>query len=251
MTQYAFGTGTLVMKRTDIANTPPALLGTLQDVSLDFDRKIESLLGQYNMAVALAGGELSIKGKAKFARIQATQLNNLFLGQTLTTPAMLQMSTAEAGTVASAAVTVTNGATFVEDLGVFNATTGAQLTPVASGPSAGVSYIPGAVGVGTYTFASGDNTVSYLFYYSYTETSTGNKIVAANQLMGPMPVFETFFKQSFTYLGSVKDIVIKLNACSSSKLSLAFNNTKFMIPDFEFMAQADAANNWGTISISE
>ena len=57
MTQFVFGSGTLIMKRTDLANTPPALLGTLQDLTIDFDRKIESLLGQYNVAVALGGGE--------------------------------------------------------------------------------------------------------------------------------------------------------------------------------------------------
>jgi hypothetical protein len=40
-----------------VTGTPPCLLGTLQDVSIDFDRKIETLLGQYNMAVAAGGGE--------------------------------------------------------------------------------------------------------------------------------------------------------------------------------------------------
>jgi hypothetical protein len=61
MTQYAFGSGTLICKRTDITGTPPCLLGTLQDVSIDFDRKIETLLGEYNMAVP-AGGVLSGPG---------------------------------------------------------------------------------------------------------------------------------------------------------------------------------------------
>ena len=64
MTQFAFGSGTLIGKRTDVSGQPPALLGTLQDVSLDFDRKIETLLGQYNMAVAAGGGEFKITGKA-------------------------------------------------------------------------------------------------------------------------------------------------------------------------------------------
>ena len=57
MTQFAFGSGTLIGKRTDVTGTPPALLGTLQDVSIDFDRKIETLLGQYNTAVAAVCGE--------------------------------------------------------------------------------------------------------------------------------------------------------------------------------------------------
>ncbi len=201
MTQYAFGSGTLIGKRTDVANTPPALLGTLQDVSIDFDRKIELLMGQYNMPVAAGGGEFKIAGKAKFARLQATQINNLFLGQTLTTSGMLEMTTGESDTVASGSITVTNGSAFVEDYGVFNAATGVQLQPVTSSPAAGVSYLPGAAGVGQYTFASGDNGTSYLIYYNYT-TGSGNKIALANQLMGPVPTFEISLKETFNYFGT-------------------------------------------------
>jgi hypothetical protein len=251
MTQYSFGTGTLICKRTDLTLQQPALLGVLQDISVDFDRKIEELVGQYNVAVAIAGGQLSIKGKAKFARLQATHFNNLFLGQSMTTPAMLEMTTGESGTVSGGAITVANGATFVEDLGVFNASTGVQLTPVASSPAAGTSYVAGAAGVGAYSFHTGDNGTAYLIYYTYTTTSSGSKIVAANQLMGPIPVFELHFKESFTVGGVAKDIILKLNACSASKLSLPFSNTKFTIPEFEFSAFADSSNNWGTLSFSE
>src|SRR5579872_7315256 len=118
MTQFVFGSGTLVLKRIDVTGTAPALIGTLDSTSLDFDRKIEFLLGQYNMAVAAGGGEFKITGKTKNARLQATQLANVFLGQnaTVTTPAMLEMTaTGETGTVAGAAITVANGGTFVED----------------------------------------------------------------------------------------------------------------------------------------
>ena len=51
MTQFAFGSGTLIGKRTDVTGTPPCLLGTLQDVSIDFDRKIEMLLGDRKSVV--------------------------------------------------------------------------------------------------------------------------------------------------------------------------------------------------------
>jgi len=248
MTQYAFGSGTLIAKRTDVANTPPALLGTLQDISLDFDRKIEMLLGQYNMAVAAGGGEFSIKGKAKFARLQATQINNLFLGQTLTANSMLEMTTGEAQTVPGSPyqVTVANSATFVEDFGVFNASTGVQFSPVASGPAQG-QY---SVAAGVYTFNSADTGAALLIYYSYTVAS-GNKIAVANALMGPTPTFEVSLKETFNYFGTTKDLLVKLNACVSSKLSLPFANTKFAIAEFDFQAIADAFNNIGTISLSE
>jgi hypothetical protein len=250
MTQYSFGSGTLIGKRTDVTGTQPCLLGTLQDVSVDFDRKVETLLGQYNMPVAAGGGEFKISGKAKFARLQATQINNLFLGQTLTANAMLEMTTGETVTVSSGSATVANGSTYVEDLGVFNPTTGVQLTPVASSPVAGVSYVPGVASTGTYTFASGDNSQSYLVYYSYT-VSTGNKITLTNQLTGPVPLFEVALKESFNYFGSTKDLVLKLNACFAPKLSLPFSNTKFTIAELDFQAIADASNNIGYLSLTE
>jgi hypothetical protein len=250
MAEYIFGAGTLIAKRTDVTNTMPALLGVLQDITLDFSRKIEGLLGQYMSPVAFGGGELSIKGKAKFGRIQATQFNNLFFNSTQTASSGQEMTTGESGTVTTAAVTVANGATFVEDAGVFNAATGVQLQPVASGPATGVSYVPGAAGVGTYTFNAGDNGTAYLFYYTYTVT-TENKIVLANQLMGPVTNFKLFIKQQYTVFGVNKNLFIQLNNCVSEKLALNFTNAKFVIPEMDIMAGADAANNIGIISITE
>jgi hypothetical protein len=246
MTQYAFGSGTLIAKRTDITDTPPALLGTLQDVSIDFDRKIETLLGQYNMAVAAGGGEFKITGKAKFARLQTAQINNLFLGQTLTANSMLEMTTGETDTVTSGAVTVANSAGFVEDYGVFYASSGAQLSPVTSSPVQG-QY---SVASGVYSFNTADNGAAVLIYYSYN-ISSGNKISLANQLAGPLPMFEIALKETFNYYGTAKDLVVKLNACVSPKLSLPFANQKFTVAEFDFQAIADASNNIGTISLSE
>jgi hypothetical protein len=246
MTQFAFGSGTLIGKRTDVTGAPPCLLGTLQDVSIDFDRKIETLYGQYNMAVAAGGGEFKISGKAKFARLQATQINNLFLGQTLTPGSMLEMTTGETDTVVAGAVTVANSATFVEDFGVFYASTGVQLSPVSSSPAQG-QY---SVSVGVYSFNSADNGAAVLIYYSYT-VSSGNKISLANQLAGPLPTFEVSVKETFNYFGNTKDLVVKLNACVSPKLSLPFSNQKFTVAEFDFQAIADASNTIGTISLSE
>ncbi|MFZ3310185.1 MAG: hypothetical protein WA280_12540 [Xanthobacteraceae bacterium] len=246
MTQYAFGSGTLIAKRTDITGTPPSLFGTLDSVEIDFDRKIETLLGQYNMAVAAGGGEFKITGKAKYARLQAAQFNNLFLGQTLTANSMLEMTTGETDTVASGAVTVVNSATFVEDYGVFYAASGAQLTPVTASPAQG-QY---SVSSGVYGFNTADNGAAVLIYYSYN-VSSGNKVSLANQLAGPLPTFEVALKETFNYYGTSKDLIVKLNACVSSKLSLPFTNQKFTVAEFDFQAIADASNNIGTISLSE
>jgi hypothetical protein len=198
------------------------------------------------MPVAAGGGEFKITGKAKFARLQATQINNLFLGQTLTANSMLEMTTGESGTVASGAVTVANSSEFAEDYGVFYASTGVQLTPVSSSPAQG-QY---SVSSGVYSFNTADNGSGVLIYYSYT-VSSGNKISLANQLAGPVPMFEVSLKETFNSFGSSKDLLVKLNACVSSKLSLPFSNQKFTVAEFDFQAIADAANNIGTISLSE
>jgi len=101
-----------------------------------------------------------------------------------------------------------------------------------------------------YTFNSADNGAAVLVYYSYTIAS-GNKISLANQLTGPLPMFEISLKETFNYFGTSKDLLVKLNACVSPKLSLPFSNQKFTVAEFDFQAIADASNNIGTISLSE
>lgn len=253
MTQFVFGTGTLIGKRSDVSGTVPALIGTLESVSIDFDRKIEFLLGQNAVAVAAGGAEFKITGKAKYARMQATTINNLMLGQTMTSAGMLEMTTGEAGTIPAPSgpytVTVANSATWTEDFGVFYAATGVQLAPVASGPTTG-QY---SVASGVYTFASADASLGVLIYYQYTTATAGqNKIAMANQTMGPVPTFELGFKESWKdQLGNTKDIVVKLNACVCPKLSMPFTNQKFMVQELDFQAIADAAGNVGTIGTTE
>lgn len=252
MTQYVFGSGTLIGKRTDVTNTKPALLGTITEASVDFSRKIEPLVGQKSVAVAFGGGTLEIKGKAKFARYQATQINNLFLNGTLTASSGLAMATSEAASVPASStytVQVAQHSTFVEDLGVYYASTGIQLQPVTAASEATGKYSIDA-STGTYTFASGDASAALLFTYTYTVT-TENKIALSNSLMGPIPTFEMFLKQSFVYFGSTKTLILKLNACVSDKLSLPFTNTKFSSIEFDFEAGEDAAGEIGIMTMTE
>ena len=252
MTAYAFGTGTLIAKRTDTANAPPFLFGVLQDVSLDFDQKLESLVGQNKVAVALGDGELKITGKAKFARLQMTLMSNLLVGQSSVTGTLEMVSAGEAATVPSGSpytyVVANSSLTPLEDFGVFYQSSGIQLTPVASGPATG-QYAFNA-STGTYTFASGDASAALYVYYTYTATG-GNKLVYANPLMGTAPVFEVYFKTATTNFGASKEVTIKLNACKSSKLSLGFASQKFTIPEFDFQAMADASGNVFTSSMTE
>ena len=94
--------------------------------------------------------------------------------------------------------------------------------------------------------AESDAGANLLFTYSYTTTS-GNTLSLNNLLMGSQPTFKLVLSEQ--YQG--KTLTLSLNAVVSPKLSLAFKNEDFMIPEFDFQAAADAAGNIGNIWLSE
>jgi hypothetical protein len=245
---YNFGVGTIIGVRNDIANAQPALFGVCQDIDVDFDRTLKRLIGQNQFPVAVAASECKISGKAKFARLTAAAMNNLFMGQTVNAGTQTFMPPlGEAHTPGSTTQQVTNHATFVADLGVAYASTGQFLQPVASGPTVGQYSVN--VSTGTYTFNSSDE-VPLLFFYSYT-ASTGNNIPIANIPMGQQPTFQLNMQQQFTQVGGTKTLYLTLNACVSGKLSFPFKNTDFTIQEMDFEAFADNAGNVGNFSITD
>lgn len=248
MSQYNFGVGTIIGTRTDIANAQPAFFGVAQDFEVDFDRSVKELIGQYQFPVAIAAGQFKITGKCKFARIQMSTINNLFIGETMTTGTQTLMpAQGEPHTPSGTTQQVTNHATFVADLGVAYASSGILLQPVASGPTVGqYSVVPST---GTYTFNASDE-VPLLFYYSYT-VSTGFSVPITNELMGIQPNFSINMQQQFSQFGATKTIFLTLNACVSNKLTFPFKNQDFTLQEMDFQAFADANNNIGNISTTE
>jgi hypothetical protein len=190
---------------------------------------------------------MKITGKGKYAQVAAGNINNTILGQTQTSASGFQIAAPENHTGA-ATVTVTNGATFSEDLGVRYHSTGNPLQPVTSAPSAG-SYIAGAAGTGAYTFNAAD-TVSLDIYYSYN-VSTMQQISAVNQLMGTGTTFELIGSNTYNVCGNTKIISVKLNQCKASKTSMPFKNVDYLMFDLEFQAFADCSNAWGIIAMSD
>jgi hypothetical protein len=244
MTQYAFGVGALIALRTDIQSATPAQFGTLQDLQIDLSFTVKELMGQFQAPAALARSAMKITGKAKAARITAANFNNIFFGQTLSTGNTLTQLN-EAGTVPGSAaysVQVANHSTFVADLGVAYAATGVMLTPVSSSPSTG-QY---TVSSGVYTFSSGDANAALLLTYTYTTTG-GTSVALTNLAMGSAPSFKLVLNEQF----QGKTLNLALNSVIAPKLSLAFKNEDFMIPEFDFQAAADAAGNIGNIWLSE
>jgi hypothetical protein len=251
MTAYNFGIGTVIGRRTDVALAQPSFFGTIQDISIDLDQTLVELYGNLKMPVDIAPSKLKISGKAKFARLQLNQLNNMILGNTVVSASGFDMAAAEARTGTITTFTVTNGATFVQDLGVFYHSTGKQLNPTSATPTLGF-YIAPVGSPGTYTLgATADTTAALDVYYTYTVT-TQQQMSGANLTMGTGPIFElTAVNHYVNNAGVSNELGIRLNACRSSKFTFPFSNIQYTIPDFDFQAFADQSGNWGTIVMTE
>jgi hypothetical protein len=242
---YSFGSGVLLGTRTDIANATPVNFGLVQDVTIEETATVKELIGQFQRPVAIARGTIKTTGKAKVARISGLAFASLYYG---VTPVAGQLATsfAEAGTVAATSpftYTVLNAATVVDDDGVLYATTGLPLTKVASAPAAG-QY---SVSSGVYTFNSGDAGKNILVNYTYTVSSAGQKFTVANQLLGTTPTFQALFYTTFQNLA----VSLKLNNCTSSKLSFQTKLEDFTLPEFDFSCFADSSGNVMTWSFAE
>lgn len=236
---FTFGSGS-VWAVPSGATATPVQFGTLQDVSTDFSFSNKELTGQYQFPVAVARGPGKITCKAKSASISALAFNTIFFGNIQTTGGLTTASQSATIPATPYQVTVTNSATFLDDLGVTYSATGIALTKVASSPATG-QY---SVAAGVYTFAAADTTLGVVISYSYT-IMTGFQSTITNQLMGQAPTF-TVVLNNANY-GS-QNFTLKLYSCVSSKLAMNFKNTDFMVPEFDFEAFANAANSIGQLS---
>jgi hypothetical protein len=242
---YSFGSGVLLGTRTDIANATPLNFGLVQGVTIEETANVKELTGQYQRPVAIARGTIKTTGKATVARISGLAFANLFYG---VTPSAGQLATsfAEAAAVPAITpftVTAVNSSNFVDDEGALYAATGLPLTKVVSAPSAG-QY---SVSSGVFTFNAADAGKAVLISYTYTAAGSGQKFTVANQLLGTTPTFQAVFYTTF----QGQAISLKLNNCTSSKLSFQSTLEDFVMPEFDFSCFADAAGNVMTWSFAE
>ena len=239
-----FGSGVLIGTPSG-ANPTPKQFGTLQDVSVDFSFGVKPLMGQFQMPVAQGRGSGKISGSAKFADMDAAVFNTLFFSGVTPVVGQKLVSYQEGGTIPSTpfAVTVINSATFDADLGVAYASNGKQFTRVASAPTVG-QY---TVAAGVYTFAAADTGLAVLVSYSYTQTVTGSKFVITNPPMGFAPTFQIDFYQTNPNIAGAQ-WSLRLYSCMSMKLGIASKLDDWTIPQFDFEAFANAANNIGEMN---
>ena len=238
-----FGSGVLVATPAG-ANQTPIEFGVLQDCSVDFSFTPKPLLGQFQMPVAVARGAGKISGSAKFADIRGAVFNQLFFpsANVTSTTGQLLWAYQEAGSIGTSPYTYTtvNSATFNADEGVRFASNGVPLTRVASAPAAG-QY---SLSAGVYTFNTADNGKAILVTYTYTQTVVGSRQVIGNPLMGVTTTFQIDLYQTNPNV-SGQQWSLRLYSCLASKLTFATKLEDWNIPQFDFEAFANGANQIG------
>ncbi len=245
-----FGSGKLIAVPTNlsdgtaIAVPTPVILGTLQDVSLDISVDLKTLYGSKRYPMAVGQGKGKIELKAKHAEIDGGVLGSLFFGKAATAgikAAVFDFAATVPGTPYQVTIVPPSSGTFVADLGVYNATTGVQLTRVASAPATGQYSVAGAV----YTFAAADTAKAMRISYEYSASSGGSVWSISNDEMGYTPAFSILLQNSY----DGKSLVCKLNKAVSGKLSVPLKSDDFAIYDFSAEAFADAAGSLGYICL--
>ena len=242
---YSFGSGVLIGTRTDVVNATPVNFGLVQEVTIEEAATVKELYGQYQHPLAVARGTIKTTGKAKVARISGLAFASLFYGAT-PTAGQLATAFAEAASVPATSpytVTPANSASFVDDAGLIYAATGLPLVKVASAPSAGQYTLSG----GVYALAAADAGKALLVNYTYTIAIGGQRFPVVNQLTGTTPTFQAQFYTTF----QGQAVSLKLNACTSSKLSLHTKLEDFVVPEFDFTCFADASGTVMTWSFAE
>lgn len=242
MTQYTFGVGTVIGKRVDIANTAVAFFGTTQEWSLDFNQEVVTLVGSNKVAVDSAPGELKITGKIKFARLQSSTFGNMLFGAAPVPSSGFDIIGPENhAAIPATTFTVTSGATFTEDLGLFYHNTGVALQPVTAAPGVG-QYIPGVPATGTYTINVADESVTGGIDAFYMVSLATLFETDLNQtLMGSGPVIELDFATPYTVQASVKKFNVQVFSARVTKMPWAFKNKGYMVPEMDFTVFANAA----------
>lgn len=253
---FLYGTPTADATGAAIANPTPILLGTLQEVSVDFGFEIKLLHGQLQFAVAAGRGKGKVSGKAKVATINAAAYASLIFGGTPTSSIIAAVNNVTGKAIPSTPFTITatttetatttqipSSGTWLADLGVRDQN-GNPMTRVASAPTTG-QY---SVSAGAYVFAAVDVGLIVYISYEYTATSTTAKTFdLTNQQMGYAPTFSAVLSAPF----QGKNFHCKLPQCISNKLGISFKNDDFAIPEFDFDCFANAAGLVARFAMTE
>lgn len=231
-----FHAGRLIVKGSDGYSVPAA---ELTDCSMSTDIQSKDLPNESLVSTMAIRTGIKVTIKAKIQRVLSSALEAAMVGGAVAATAKIVID--KEPQTAGASVTVTNGATFSEDLGVLDAS-GNPMTPISAAPAIG-QYIPGVAGVGTYTFNIGETGTVKI---SYVKTSTTGDMITVDNAAQAESLYLTgwFWSSSAQLDGSTKKKARYFYKLVPEKLSEAQKRGEFADSDIELRAVATAANKF-------
>jgi hypothetical protein len=175
------------------ANPTPFELETISDISLDYKGKNVELRGQYLVPVDARMADVSITGKFTIGTWNLNQLNSIIFAGTLNITDIDRINADEPHVVPATSpytITVTNAASFSEDLGVSYgvgaAMAGAQFERITVAQAGQYTVVDST---GVYTFDVADASAPVVISYVDTD-GVGASLSIPNNLQGQSPQFE-------------------------------------------------------------
>jgi hypothetical protein len=226
-----FGTGLLYSTPNagNLAVNPSPIRLLLQEVSIEFKGDLKKLFTQYQMPIATARGKVDITGKCKIVDYDPDPINQLFWAQNITAGINIPVDQEiDTPVGATPVLTVTNGATFTQNNGVYYSggpKAGQVLLQVASAPTVGQYIVNSTTGV--YTFNASDNGIAMAVSYTYSNATRGKTIQIANQTMGYAPICAVDMWGTFRS----KFLGIRLNSCTFGSWSYPSKLEDFWVSD--------------------
>lgn len=219
------------------ANPTPIHLATVSGMTLDVKEDDVDLRGADLDIIDSFPSQRTVSGKITLSDFSNSLLAAVTNGVTVAAGSKIGASHSAAIPTTPFQITVTNGATFADDLGVINLTDGKAMTRGATATGTNVYAVDTATGV--YTFNTADAADSVLIQYRYTAASTGTSATvaaAASSTAAPkygIHVYKTLAGKSWG---------IFIPAARIPGLSTSFKRDGWSEVSLDFKATLDATN---------
>lgn len=236
MSNLYFGLGQVSLIPFGVTNPTAVPVALLTDISVTFKATTKTFAGSMQMDVDAVVSHYAIDFKAKTAQINGALLSSVLAGSTVATGSVRGIA-GETATIPTTpfTVTVAQGATFKEDLGVLDLTTNKYMSRAATSTGAGVFSVNTTTGV--YTFNTADSGHSVAISYSYTSTS-GLTTTYLNQLAGTTNFFALAMYESVNGRNQGR----RFSRVIIADLGIAWKATEYTMLDVSGVVVQDSAS---------
>lgn len=223
------------------ANPTPVPFAILKDGTVSIKVNKKPIRGPWKAPIDVGEAAVDITAKWKNCDFRAATITALLSNATSATGSNIPVigeTTTIPGTPFQ--YTVANGATFKEDGGVLDLTTGLWMTRGATATGTGVYSVNTATG--QYTFNTADATHNISITYSYSSATVGKTVTWNNATMGASTGYLVRVYDVYSVGGVLKPVGFDFPNFHFDNLSLSFKAEDWSEQDLSGFAAQDTAS---------